>query len=318
MSPYRIIPWIVFAPLVAALAFAAPGADETADPAPVEYAEGRQIATLANRQITESSGLACGRRTANVFWTHNDSGDGPRLFAFGPQGEHLGTVTVSGAKAHDWEDMASFQARGLGFLLLGDVGDNNRRRKTCTLYIVPEPPVGTKSRPADATVRVAQTILFTYDDGPRDCESVAIDPTSGTILLASKAGRAKVYALPWPKRPTREPLVAKAIAALTISAPTAMDISPDGRRAVVLTYGDAYEYVRGPKEKWSAAFGRKPRKIAMPKRRQGESICYGPDGKTLYLTSEFAPAPLLEVPPKKADDEAAPKPDRPTQPSKKL
>ena len=31
-------------------------------------------------------------------------------------------------------------------------------------------------------------------------------------------------------------------------------------------------------------------------RNQGESICYGRDGKTLYLTSEFAPTPLLEVP----------------------
>jgi hypothetical protein len=34
----------------------------------------------------------------------------------------------------------------------------------------------------------------------------------------------------------------------------------------------------------------------MPRRRQGESICYGPDGKTLYLTSEQLPTPLWEVP----------------------
>jgi hypothetical protein len=34
----------------------------------------------------------------------------------------------------------------------------------------------------------------------------------------------------------------------------------------------------------------------MPQRRQGETVCYGPDGKTLYLTSEFAPTPLFEVP----------------------
>ncbi len=34
----------------------------------------------------------------------------------------------------------------------------------------------------------------------------------------------------------------------------------------------------------------------MPQRNQGESVCYGADGRTLYLTSEFAPTPLLEVP----------------------
>ena len=40
----------------------------------------------------------------------------------------------------------------------------------------------------------------------------------------------------------------------------------------------------------------------MPRRVQGESICYGIDGRTLYLTSECKgkssadPSPLLEVP----------------------
>ena len=38
------------------------------------------------------------------------------------------------------------------------------------------------------------------------------------------------------------------------------------------------------------------REIGMPLRIQGESICYGPDGKTLYLTSEKLPTPLWEVP----------------------
>ena len=75
-----------------------------------------------------------------------------------------------------------------------------------------------------------------------------------------------------------------------------MDISPDGLRAVVLTYGNAYEYVRGPKETWAEGFGREPRVIKMPRRAQGESICYGHDGTTLYLTSEKLPTPLLEVP----------------------
>jgi len=40
----------------------------------------------------------------------------------------------------------------------------------------------------------------------------------------------------------------------------------------------------------------------MPERVQGESLCFGPDGKTLYLNSECEngnsdnPSPLLEVP----------------------
>jgi hypothetical protein len=74
-----------------------------------------------------------------------------------------------------------------------------------------------------------------------------------------------------------------------------MDISPDGRRAVVLTYGDAYEYVRGVNENWEQALATPPRQIVLPNRRQGESICYGSDGRTLYVTSEKLPTPLFEV-----------------------
>ena len=41
---------------------------------------------------------------------------------------------------------------------------------------------------------------------------------------------------------------------------------------------------------------RKPREIIVPERVQGESMCFGPDGKTLYLTSENLPTPLFVVP----------------------
>ena len=256
------------------------------------------MATLANSQISESSGLACGRRNRGVFWTHNDSGDSARVFAFTIRGEHVATYTIVGAQAGDWEDMASFEAQGRGYLLLGDVGDNERRRKKYTLYVVVEPPVGTPERPAAGQVRVGRQMDFTYEDGPHNCEAVAIDPTDGMIYLVSKegGGSCKVYALPWRQPESRAAVVAKAVATLAMPAATAMDISPDGLRAVILTYGHAYEYARRDGEKWSEVFARPPRVLRMPKRRQGETVCYGPDGKTLYLTSEFAPTPLFEVP----------------------
>ena len=99
----------------------------------------------------------------------------------------------------------------------------------------------------------------------------------------------------WPGSP-KKPIVAKEIGKLGAPLVTAMDISPDGRRAIVLTYTNAYEYTRAAGEDWAKAFSRSPRKIRMPGRTQGESICYGPDGKTLYLTSEKLPTPLLQVP----------------------
>ena len=79
------------------------------------------------------------------------------------------------------------------------------------------------------------------------------------------------------------------------SVPTDMDISPDGRRAVILTYRDAYEYRRGRDESWAKAFARKPRRLKMPWRMQGEAIAYGTDGRTLYLVSEGKSQPLWEI-----------------------
>jgi len=294
--------FIFLLPALACLAVpcvsAAPKADSSVSE-PIRYGKSRKVATLANQEVCESSGLACSRLKPGVFWTHNDSGGGPRLYAFNSQGNHLATYTVTGAGARDWEDMASVQVGGKSLLVIADIGDNRWSRKTCTLYVVPEPPVGTKERPINAKVGVGRRIDFTYADGPRDCEAVAIDSARGTIYLVSKEGlKCGVYEVPWPRGKARpaEPLVAKRVAEVKMSPAVAMDMSPDGRRAVVLTYVEAYEFTRGPKETWSAAFARPPRKLPMPRRNQGESICYGRDGKTLYLTSEFAPTPLLEVP----------------------
>jgi len=273
-------------------------------PARINYAPGRKIAALANARINESSGLACSRRYDKVFWTHNDSGDRAHLYALGSDGRDLGTFVIVGARAKDWEDMASFSIRGKSFLLVGDVGDNASRRRFCALYVVLEPKLDLRKGKGKRPLRRIKPVMklnYVYKDGPVDCESVAVDPTTRTIILVAKRPRRTIYTLPLsPPKGARRPLVAKPIGTLEVGWSTGMDISPDGLRAVVMTYGDAYEYVRGPKETWAQALTRKPRRIGAPRRRQGESICYGRDGKTLYLTSEKLPTPLLEIPVAKA------------------
>jgi len=277
------------------------GAAETPKPATpekIEYAGPKKLCVLANGKINESSGLGCSRLGENVFWTHNDSGDTPRIYAFNTAGEDLGSFHIKGARAIDWEDMASFRIGDERFLLLADVGDNARRRKTCELYIVPEPLIPKSNKPVAGNVNVTAKIVFEYEDGPHNCESVAVDPTSRKIYLATKglSLKARVYELPLVLKSVTKPLTARAIAKVPIAFATAMDISPDGLRAVILTYGAAYEFTRRADQTWSKAFGGPPRPITMPPRRQGESICYGPDGKTLYLTSEQLPTPLWLVP----------------------
>ncbi len=266
-------------------------------PAMVVYGPPKRLCNLADKRIRESSGLAASRRTPGVFWTHNDSGDGPRLYAFNAGGRSLGAYTIRGVRARDWEDMASFTIDKTAFLLIADIGDNARRRKSCKLYIVREPKLNPGAE-TDGTVAAAVTIEFKYADGPRDCESVAVDTANRRIYLASKDGRATIYELPLPDKSPNGVQVAKVVATAPIPFAVAMDMSPDATRAVILSYGPALEFTRRPGETWKQAFAAKGRRLPMPPRRQGESICYGPDGKTLYLTSEKLPTPLFRVPAK--------------------
>ena len=283
------------------------GAEKLYRPARIEYAKPRQIGVVSDSGIVESSGLARSIVNPGAFWTHNDSGDGPRLFLIDHSGKTLARAHIKGAGAVDWEDIASYRVGDKGFLLIGDVGDNAVARARLTLYIVPEPRVDTKSGSGEDALELSIapsiTIAFRYADGPRNCESVGVDAPGKTIYLVAKAGgsRCNVYSLALPEAETGGSAVARPIATLDIPVTTAMDISPDGLRAVVLTYGHAREYARRPDEPWSKAFARKERIIVMPRREQGESICYGADGKTLYLTSEGKSQPLWEVRPIPAD-----------------
>jgi hypothetical protein len=266
-------------------------------PGRIPYARPRKLCELASARIDESSGLACSPSQSGVFWTHNDSGDDARIYAFDSAGSNLGSCRLEGVQAYDWEDMVSFTWDGKRYLLVCDVGNNGRAAAVQILYVVEEPSIDSKRGVAVEKIPVLQTIYYSYEDDHRDCEAVAVDPTDRTLLFVTKERdvASYVYAMAWPKSDPTRAFVARRIGKLHLTLVTAMDVSPDGRRAVVLTYGNAYEYVRRPGEDWAHAFSRAPREIVMPMRVQGESICYGQDGKTLYLTSEKLPTPLWEV-----------------------
>ena len=96
------------------------------------YGTPAQIAELEDGAIDESSGVVASRRNPDLFWTHNDSGDGPFLYAFDLNGGKRGTWHVTGAKAFDWEDIAA----GPGSTLdIADIGDNDAARATASCTV---------------------------------------------------------------------------------------------------------------------------------------------------------------------------------------
>lgn len=271
---------------------------------PIRYGDGRQIAALVNPHVRESSGIAVSRISSGAFWTHNDAGGGPQIFAFDREGRDLGTFTVD-ANCRDWEDIASAKINGACYLAIADIGDNDLEREDYAIYLIEEPTL-TSGLQSESKL-TATEIRFQYPDGLHNCEALGIDPVTGKFYLVTKVkggGPCAVYELTTTLADpqAQAPFTAVKLADLAIPTVVAMDISPDGRRAIVLTKSGALEYSRVGDEGWAQAFAGEPRALMVPLGKQSEAICYGADGASLYLTSETGkkepvpPCPLFEMP----------------------
>ncbi|MGD2269951.1 MAG: hypothetical protein PVI06_06080 [Desulfobacterales bacterium] len=282
------------------------------------YHEAIQVGYLANKELYEASGLACSRLRADVLWAINDGGSGPFLYAINTRGAHLGKVHLLNAQNQDWEDLASFRLQDIAYLLIADVGDNSENRADYSIYFIREPTISDKPLPSllsAESVEWERRLRFIYEDGSHDCESVAVDLSSRQILLLSKRAKPPtLYMLPLVTQTGESLQVAKKLSHISVmpqptlqdlisnpkfgyyhSQPTAMDVSPNGATAVILTYKNAYLFQRARGENWPEAFIKIPQQILLPKLRQAEALCFATDGKTLFVTSEKLPAPLLRL-----------------------
>jgi hypothetical protein len=261
-----------------------------------EYGPPRTLATISIPGLDESSGIAASKKYPAIFWTHNDGDGGPFLFAFDSAGKRRGKVRISGAAVYDWEDIAIGPGNQI---YIGDIGDNDHRRKEIIVYRVAEPDPGVaRSSPAVA-------LRLRYPDGPHDAEALLVHPKTGEIYIVTKArgadGKTGVYKAP---ASPEAPALLKRIAAIDLPGDslftallgkvTGGDISPDGRRVVLCDYLRAWEAIV-PDGSFDGVWKQKWRPVDVGKRAQGEGICYRHDGKALLVTSEGGSFPLIEV-----------------------
>src|SRR5262249_53352923 len=109
---------------------------------PATYSAPVVIARIKSPDITESSGLVASQ-SPGIYWTHNDSGDGPFIYAIDIRGQSRGVWRVAGALARDWEDIAAGPGPQAGrrYLYIGDIGDNERKFSEIVVYRVREPSI---------------------------------------------------------------------------------------------------------------------------------------------------------------------------------
>ena len=254
--------------------------------------------------INEASGLAVSPKSDDFLWTLNDSGGTPEIHLFNTDGADRGKVKISNANNIDWEDIASFTLDGKSYLLIADTGDNNAVRKTCTFHILREPVLPAEGKKLEGSVAADWHIDFTYEGGPRDCESVAVDAAREKIILLSKRTQPpEVYELPLRAPEKRGTLVLTKIGVSNVDSPAGtlvpfgnqpvgLDISEDGSLAAAVTYYGVFLFPRKPGESWADAFSRKPQSLGPHSLPQAESVAFSKDGKVIYVVSEGRGSPI--------------------------
>lgn len=270
------------------------------------YGPAEKLAELQDTTINESSGLAASRTNPGIYWTHNDSGDGPFIYAFDSRGRKQGVWRVSGAQARDWEDMAAGPGpdRKRHYLYLGDIGDNSGRRSEIIVYRVAEPNISpaatgsSKKKPLETDA--AEIIRLRYPDGQHNAEALLVHPVTGTLYIVIKTPLVNpgIYQAPAPLS-TNGVTTMSRLGALSVPSffgvITGGAISPDGKRVALCDYGQAYEMVLPGREAFDSIWKQSLTTIALGERKQGESITYRLDGRALLATSEQLPAPLIQV-----------------------
>lgn len=266
------------------------------------------LTTIKDKSISESSGLVASRATPGAYWTHNDSGDGPFIYAFDTRGDSFGAFRVTGAHARDWEDIAA----GPGpqpnrpYLYIGDTGDNNAVRSEIIVYRVPEPALSaatrkfTKKRPG--STEAAEAIRLRYPDGRHDAEALLVHPRTGNIYIVTKVLIANpgIYEAVAPftagQSITMRRVGEARVPSLFGGAITGGSISPDGKRVALCDYFQGYEIVLpAGSANFDDIWKQKMTGFDLGKRKQGEAITYRLDGRALLATSEGKEQPLMQV-----------------------
>ena len=240
---------------------------------------------VLSSSLRETSGIA--HAADGSLWTHND-GDEARLYRIGDDGAIAQTVDLDGTRAADIEDIdAAPCPGGTGDCLwLADTGDNDGERPEVALLVLPVPSAG-------ATRATPTRLAFTWPEGPRDSEALAMLPDGRAVLVTK--GRdtpIAIYALDTggPVGAPAAPRVARPIAQL---APMPDDrrlrvgaagASEDGAWIAIRTEVELAVFRTGPllQGETTPVF---TQDLTPLRESQGEGVELASDGR-VWLTSE--------------------------------
>ncbi|MBQ1074972.1 hypothetical protein KBX06_17630 [Micromonospora sp. C31] len=242
-------------------------------------------------RLSEISGMVA---TDGGFVMVNDGADDEarrRIFFLDQRCSVVRTVAYP-SRPRDTEDLT---VGADGTVWVADTGDNDRSRQTIAVWKLPpgaDRPVLYRMAYPDGP-HDAEALLVTGDDRPlvvTKYSATLYAPSAllrpGTTARLEKVGQARL-----PASRTSNPF-----GALGRTAVTGAATAPDGRRVVLRTYADAYEFDVSDGDVVSALTGGASRVVALPDEPQGESVTYSRDGQSLLTVSETADQPPGTLP----------------------
>ncbi|MFH7593501.1 WD40 repeat domain-containing protein [Streptomyces racemochromogenes] len=272
-------------PAALVLGLLLPGAAAASGAAPATDSPAPTVSgfTIGDPRITESSGLAASRIHPGVYWTHNDSDDGPYVYAVDSStGRTVARVTMAGIGTP--RDVEAISLGPDGNLYVGDIGDNRDGTwDHVWIYRFPEP------RELHDTTVNAEQFTAVYADGPRNAEALMVHPVTGRVYIASKNEKGGgLY-----EGPERLSADGRNVFRRVAEVPWVTDgaFSPDGTRLTLRGYFTARTYP------WKDGRPQgEGERVDAPWQGQAESVTYSPDGRTLLFGAEGAGSRVVAVP----------------------
>ncbi|MHB9860885.1 WD40 repeat domain-containing protein [Streptomyces sp. YIM S03343] len=246
---------------------------------PASAATGDEGFTIKDPRIKESSGLAASHLHPGIYWTHNDSDDGPYIYAVDSStGKTVATVTLSGIGSP--RDVEGISIGPGNQIYVGDIGDNlDGSWPYVWIYKLPEP-----KKLVNQTVRATQYIVK-YSNGARNAESLAVHPKTGRVyIIDKKEDGGHLYEGP-AELSSSGTNVFKPVATVDLWATDAA-FSPDGQQLAVRGYFGGILY------DWNGGAIKKKGRLDVPLQGQGESVSYSADGTKLMYGSEGSDSPV--------------------------
>ncbi len=258
------------------------------------FHDGVQVAKVTNNDVSSASGMGASRSYPGLLWIendHNPSGNND-IYLYDTTGTERAAFSVTGATNRDWTDMTMGPGPGADttYIYLADIGNSNAVNEYSYIYRFAEPttPLGSSGELHGATAPAAK-ITFLYPDGPRDAETILLDPVSKDIYIVDKLGASGVYELPYPQSTDTVITAKKIIASMPIpDGPLRTGGIASNRTEILMkSYPSIYCWKISPGESVLNALLMTPVKIPYIGEAQGEAMCYTPNDSAFWTTSKF-------------------------------